>query len=617
MKKITFLVAMLLATSFMYAADTAALSTAINSAQIKHDAAAVGSENGQYDPGAKELLQAAINTATEVKNNDSASQNEVNNAKVALDRSIWLFDKAKVANTSIIFYEHFGTNGHHANSNASSAMSGNGVTNGGSYYFNERIFLKGMNTWDMTAEDLLLWPGASGGSTVQFSALDGVNYDSLRIQNINTSQATTPKLRLATIYNWWPILASYSVDQGNTWVPLTKPAESDWVAKTVDGAKWELFTYEEQLPKVANLWIKIGVNKEASGSSTQIDDVTILDTAELPAIFGFNLANVDVDFSAPITATASKGLFNALDLSDIADPSSFFVLKKDNVAGANVAFSATISADKKTFTITPNPKLEPLATYYLALKSRTVAADDGIRVPFVEKTFKTKIDSVLFHQKIVAAEAILANPVVESARNGEKPIGSVAALRETIERVIGMVRGVEPDQVTVDVMVGVIQTAIDDYTSAIVVVDYDALKVLIITAEGRLAEADFATKYDPVGCEMLTKGCADAKTVNADKKATQAEVDKALVDLRKALNRLWLVGVEEGALKAVVITPNPANSYISIQGAENAKIAIYSATGAALFSIEAYNGENIDISSLAIGTYYAKINGVGYSFIKK
>ncbi|TVY01241.1 discoidin domain-containing protein [Cohnella terricola] len=76
-------------------ADKAALISAINAAQSKHDTATEGSAIGQYPSGAKAKLQAAIDSAKAVRDNAAATEQQVADALIALNAAVKAFDNSK------------------------------------------------------------------------------------------------------------------------------------------------------------------------------------------------------------------------------------------------------------------------------------------------------------------------------------------------------------------------------------------------------------------------------------------------------------------------------------------------------------------------------------------
>ena len=78
------------------------------------------------------------------------------------------------------------------------------------------------------------------------------------------------------------------------------------------------------------------------------------------------------------------------------------------------------------------------------------------------------------------------------------------------------------------------------------------------------------------------------------------------------------VGVEDGTMGELAVYPNPAEDYIKIEGLEaNASYIIISANGAIVATGSDYNGEYIDISNLASGTYLLRSGDNTLRFIKK
>ena len=600
MKKITFLLAMLFVAFSMYAATLSELSTAISTAQTKHNAATEGAAEGNYDVGSKALFQTAIDAAKVIEGKAGATQTEIDNAYAALARSSQLFDYSKVVSVSFMFNENFGSYSWRENFGTDAGMQFSGATK---HYFNgDEKFRYTAQDWDAGT---MRWPGASKGNSIAIGS--GKVY---QIQKIDTRLATTPKLKIATRWGWGASTTSISTTGESGWTALTKPADEDLEYSDAD---WQVFSFVEELPKVEDLWIKI----EANSGSPRIDDIIVYDEAVMPASFGFNVAATGVAFFEPLKATASKELFNALDLKDITDVTGAFVLKEGSAAGADVPFAAALGADKKTVTITPTANLEPLTTFYLALKARSLAAEDGIRIPVKEMTFKTRIDTIAFYQKLLEVEAILANPAVEGECNGDKIVGSAATLRNESSRVAGMVRDNDAEQYLVGPMTEVLGYAIGTYNAADVVVDYDGLNASIGTADAKMKEADYATKYIQSGRENLTEAYNAAKTVSENNKATQVEVNTVKELLDTALANLWKVDVDGSELSNVVLAPNPADNFITISGVENATVIVYGVNGTTLISIANYNGEDINISSLAAGVYNVKVNSAVYSLIKK
>ncbi|MFD0616149.1 carbohydrate-binding protein [Paenibacillus sp. GCM10027629] len=76
--------------------DKSQLNTLIASAQAKHNAAVEGEEDGLYVVGSKAQLQSAIDAARATANDPNATQQQVDDAKAALDAAIQVFDTKKI-----------------------------------------------------------------------------------------------------------------------------------------------------------------------------------------------------------------------------------------------------------------------------------------------------------------------------------------------------------------------------------------------------------------------------------------------------------------------------------------------------------------------------------------
>lgn len=82
--------------------DKTALTTSITTATATHTTAVEGTSNGQYPVGSKATLLAAINAATTVKNNATATQVQVDNAKATLDAALLTFQNSVINLTPVV-----------------------------------------------------------------------------------------------------------------------------------------------------------------------------------------------------------------------------------------------------------------------------------------------------------------------------------------------------------------------------------------------------------------------------------------------------------------------------------------------------------------------------------
>ncbi|MDD6209859.1 MAG: T9SS type A sorting domain-containing protein [Bacteroidales bacterium] len=84
-----------------------------------------------------------------------------------------------------------------------------------------------------------------------------------------------------------------------------------------------------------------------------------------------------------------------------------------------------------------------------------------------------------------------------------------------------------------------------------------------------------------------------------------------------AIEARYNVGVDGSEIETLTIYPNPASDYIRVTGIENAEYRVISQNGAVVLSGADYNGEPIDVSSLASGNYIFQSGEMTKVFIKK
>ena len=78
-----------------------------------------------------------------------------------------------------------------------------------------------------------------------------------------------------------------------------------------------------------------------------------------------------------------------------------------------------------------------------------------------------------------------------------------------------------------------------------------------------------------------------------------------------------VVGLDDVTTTKIVVVPNPATTYITLNGASDAPYQIRSAAGLLVLSAESYDGGAIAISSLTPGIYFLTIDGHTMTFIKE
>ena len=139
---------------------------------------------------------------------------------------------------------------------------------------------------------------------------------------------------------------------------------------------------------------------------THFTSFTVEGVLDAPPIVKVDLdGKTGVAVNSDITVTANsavtKGGGGAIADGDVA---SLFVLKKDDASGADVAFTGTIDAAKKVFTLNPSADLANGAKYYVALKADAIENSKGIKSLLTEATFVTVTDPSALNAAIDAAQ---------------------------------------------------------------------------------------------------------------------------------------------------------------------------------------------------------------------
>ncbi len=141
--------------------------------------------------------------------------------------------------------------------------------------------------------------------------------------------------------------------------------------------KWtELFfdfshTTHTTLDKVV-LFIDPDMAYSAAGTKYYFDDI-VATNVPLPGKVSFNPATgatgISVQSSLELTSTIALRM---IDDSEITDPASVVSLKKADANGVDVPFTATISDDKKTISITPIDLLDASTVYWYGIKDNMI-----------------------------------------------------------------------------------------------------------------------------------------------------------------------------------------------------------------------------------------------------
>lgn len=91
---------------------------------------------------------------------------------------------------------------------------------------------------------------------------------------------------------------------------------------------------------------------------------------------------------------------------------------------------------------------------------------------------------------------------------------------------------------------------------------------------------------------------------------TQLGSTSVLGNVAIRVNTTGTTGVEENLASNISVYPNPANDFVTVANAENANIVIVNMLGEVVANVNnASSNQNIDISKLANGTYFVKVDG--------
>ncbi|MDD6210845.1 MAG: T9SS type A sorting domain-containing protein [Bacteroidales bacterium] len=619
----------LFSSSFKTIADTVPLGNTIRDAEALLAVAVEGSEMDQYDAGSKALYQEAVDAAKAIYNEPAGKQqSEIDAAVAALEEAGRIFALAKVIDYTVpvkIFHETFGNEDNWYQGPAN--QSGHKLSMPVKHYFDEKLYLQ--SSWGGAQT----YPDASGKAVAVFQN----SIDSLRIQKIDTRYYSDVKLRLASIWGWWPMINSYSTDGGETWVTFDNAQRTSLIEAGSSGS-WDNYEYSEILPRVQDLWIKLAHDKTSDGTTNQVDDIILMGTPAVPEIttsIKDDSAGVAVD--TKILFTSDVALVDALTLKEIAaDPKAYFVVKETGADGADVAFTATVDAEKKVFTLTPEQALKNGQKYYVALNNRVVANEAGYRASGKAISFTTIVKSAVTvnggkvegditeaeegatltvvadepaagkaFDKWTSDDVTFADPAAATTTftMPGKAVTVTATYKDVIYNVTVTDGTATPESGIMGTEVTLTPAEKDNYeftgwnvtagdvtvtdnkftigTADVAVaaqykaVDKTALAAAITAAEGKMNEAGYATKYTADSRTALEAALNTAKEVNGNAKATQAAVDKAAADLTAAQEALVLA-VDKTALAAAI---SAAEAKVSEAGYE----ANYTADSRAAF----------------------------------
>jgi predicted extracellular nuclease len=188
----------------------------------------------------------------------------------------------------------------------------------------------------------------------------------------------------------------YSVDGGTNWTSLV----------SIDGTLLtdsDFKTYNGTINSAANN-IKIEIANTGTTERIMIDDFSwfgFTDTQAPQATFNPLDAATNIEPNVTPTITFDEAIRN-IDDSEITDANValLLTLKETDASGADVPFTATISADKKVITITPSSLLGFNQVYYLAI----APVED-------ESNNATSVQSITFTTRTASTDATVSSVV--------------------------------------------------------------------------------------------------------------------------------------------------------------------------------------------------------------
>ncbi|MEW5846700.1 MAG: DUF5018 domain-containing protein [Bacteroidota bacterium] len=192
------------------------------------------------------------------------------------------------------------------------------------------------------------------------------------------------------------VTVSISIDNGANWTLLGTRTPTNTTLTSVTQFDLSSFTGTQVIIKFETL--------NATGSiGAGIDDIDIkgTDTQAPQATFNPLDAATNIEPNVTPTITFDEAIRN-IDDSEITDANValLLTLKETDASGADVPFTATISADKKVITITPSSLLGFNQVYYLAI----APVED-------ESNNATSVQSITFTTRTASTDATVSSVV--------------------------------------------------------------------------------------------------------------------------------------------------------------------------------------------------------------
>jgi hypothetical protein len=200
--------------------------------------------------------------------------------------------------------------------------------------------------------------------------------------------AGDPDTEIDLTWDAVPNVSSYEMQYsvsggGGPWIALTNPGAGD-TSYTHTGLT-EGTTYHYRIRA-------IGDQVVFSNSGYSVDAATTEDAGDVGApTFVFSPANAatDVPVNGVVVITASEPIRDTDGVTDITDANitDYLVVKVDNIAGADIPYTATIDVTKTVITITPNVVWPALDNVFIQISG--VEDVNGIDAVTASATFAT------------------------------------------------------------------------------------------------------------------------------------------------------------------------------------------------------------------------------------
>jgi hypothetical protein len=492
--------------------DFTALTSKIQSAQTLHDNAVEGAANGQYAVGSKATLQIAIDAASIVNSNTSATQTQVDAAVVSLNNAITAF-QLQIVTTDLTALKSAIVAAQSVYSNSTEGLADGQYPTGSKATLQNAIDAATTVKLDVTATQVQI----DAATTTLNKAIS--DFQALKI-TVNKATLNT------TISNGQTALLGTTEGTGNNQYPV--------------GSKTTL----QNAIDAASL-----VSANTSTSQVQVDAAV---TSLQSAISTFQNSKIAV------TKTA-------LNSSIIAAQSVYTISTEGSTNGQYPTGSKAIlqSAIDAASTVYSDPSA-----------SQTIVDVAKTTLDKAVSDFQTKIigvDKSALNTSISSAQTIYTN-ATEGTNTGQHPIGSKATLQLAIDAANSTSIDVNASQAQVDqakidldaavtVFQGKVITVLTDKTALIAKLD-EAL--LLQTSVQSIGIGQRPTEYPTSAYNLFVGEMISSQTIIDNPIASQSDIDAELTKLGNAILMLK-ASVNPAANKGLLIqTITKADSLLLI-----------------------------------------------------